>query len=101
MLLASNKPTIVRQAVATAGPEEEKIKKFATAIVEFSKVRKRLKSRELYQRKGHAQMVCHSLFDHSKCSVYFGRCALICSFCCCYSASHKESSEKSSGRDWA
>ena len=38
MLLAS-KPTIVRQAVATAGPEEEKIKKFAMAVVEFSKVR--------------------------------------------------------------
>lgn len=72
MLLASNKPTIVRQAVATAGPEEEKIKKFATAIVEFSKVRKRLKSRKLCQWKGHAQMVCHSLFDHSKCSIYFG-----------------------------
>lgn len=43
MLLAS-KPTIVRQAAATAGPEEEKIKKFATAIVEFSKVRSKLKS---------------------------------------------------------
>lgn len=49
MLLASNKSTIVRQAVATAGPEEEKIKKSATAIVEFSKVRKRLKSSKLCQ----------------------------------------------------
>lgn len=38
MLLAS-KPTIVRQAAAAAGPEEDKIRKFATAIVEFSKVR--------------------------------------------------------------
>lgn len=36
MLLAS-KPTIVRQAAAAAGPEEDKIRKFATAIVEFSK----------------------------------------------------------------
>ncbi|XP_027049490.1 cilia- and flagella-associated protein 54-like [Pocillopora damicornis] len=36
-MLLANKPTIVRQAAATAGPEEEKIKKFATAIVEFSK----------------------------------------------------------------
>lgn len=39
-MLLANKPTIVRQAAATAGPEEEKIKKFATAIVEFSKVKK-------------------------------------------------------------
>jgi len=31
----------VRQAAATAGPEEEKIKKFATAIIEFSKVKKK------------------------------------------------------------
>ena len=38
-MLLANKPTIVRQAAAAAGPEEEKIKKFATAIVEFSKVR--------------------------------------------------------------
>lgn len=38
-MLLANKPTIVRQAAATAGPEEEKIKKFATAIVEFSKVK--------------------------------------------------------------
>lgn len=37
-LLLANKPTIVRQAAATTGPEDEKIKKFATAIVEFSKV---------------------------------------------------------------
>lgn len=40
-MLLANKPTIVRQAAATAGPEEEKIKKFATAIVEFSKVKKK------------------------------------------------------------
>jgi len=40
-LLLANKPTIVRQAAATAGPEEEKIKKFATAIIEFSKVKKK------------------------------------------------------------
>jgi len=39
-MLLANKPTIVRQAAATAGPEDEKIKKFATAIVEFSKVKK-------------------------------------------------------------
>ena len=38
-MLLANKPTIVRQAATTAGPEEEKIKKFATAIVEFSKVK--------------------------------------------------------------
>ena len=38
-MLLANKPTIVRQAAATAGPDEEKIKKFATAIVEFSKVK--------------------------------------------------------------
>ena len=65
MLLASNKPTIVRQAVTTAGPEEEKIKKFATAIVEFSKVIKRFKSRKLCLWKDHAQMVRHSLFVYS------------------------------------
>ena len=40
-LLLANKPTIIRQAAAAAGPEEEKIKKFATAIVEFSKVKRR------------------------------------------------------------
>ena len=36
-MLLGNKPNIIRQAVAA--PEDEKMKKFATAIVEFSKVR--------------------------------------------------------------
>ncbi|PFX16137.1 Uncharacterized protein C12orf55-like [Stylophora pistillata] len=36
-MLLANKSTIVRQVAATAGPEEEKIKKFATSIIEFSK----------------------------------------------------------------
>ena len=40
-MLLANKPTIVRQAAAATGPEDEKIKKFATAIVEFSKVKTR------------------------------------------------------------
>ena len=43
-MLLANKPSIVRQAAATAGPEDEKIKKFATAIVEFSKVKSKLTS---------------------------------------------------------
>lgn len=38
-MLLANKSTIVRQVAATAGPEEEKIKKFATSIIEFSKVK--------------------------------------------------------------
>ena len=37
-MLMANKSTIVRQAAAGAGPEDEKIKKFATAVVEFGKV---------------------------------------------------------------
>lgn len=36
-MLLGSKPNIIRQAVAA--PEDEKMKKFATAIVEFSKVR--------------------------------------------------------------
>ena len=47
-MLLANKPTIVRQAAAAAGPEEEKIKKFATAIVEFSKVRNKLVTQYCY-----------------------------------------------------
>lgn len=37
-LLLVNKPTIVRQGTTAGGLEDEKIKKFATAIVEFGKV---------------------------------------------------------------
>lgn len=36
-MLLGSKPNIIRQAVAA--PEDEKTKKFATAIVEFSKVK--------------------------------------------------------------
>ena len=36
-LLLGSKPTIIRQAAAAAS-EDEKIRKFATAIVEFSQV---------------------------------------------------------------
>ena len=37
----ANKPTIVRQGTTATGLEDEKMKKFATAIVEFGKVSNR------------------------------------------------------------
>lgn len=37
-MLLANKPTIVRQGTTATGLEDEKMKKFATAIVEFGKV---------------------------------------------------------------
>ena len=40
-LLLANKPTIVRQGTTATGLEDEKMKKFATAIVEFGKVSNR------------------------------------------------------------
>jgi len=37
-MLLANKPTIVRIGTTGIGQEDEKIKRFATAIVEFGKV---------------------------------------------------------------
>ncbi|CAH3193048.1 unnamed protein product, partial [Porites evermanni] len=70
MLLASNKPTIVRQAVATAGPEEEKIKKFATAIVEFSKPPTRSPQKSRRGETGHDEKEDAEIAARNKQEMY-------------------------------
>ena len=36
--MLASKPTVAQQAATAAGPEDEKLKKYATAVVEFGKV---------------------------------------------------------------
>ncbi|XP_032221437.2 cilia- and flagella-associated protein 54 isoform X1 [Nematostella vectensis] len=50
-LLLANKPTIVRTAATAIGPEDEKIKKFAMAIVEFGKPPQKSQKSEAAERE--------------------------------------------------
>ena len=108
-MLLANKPTIVRQAAATAGPEEEKIKKFATAIVEFSKVKSDQSLISPYNNtlesdiKGREKK---EVFDCKQILIsvpWYNLCLFLClsvfSLYGSYSAPHEKSTKNSTGRD--